>query len=252
MISVIIITKNEAHNIKDCLTSVSWAEEIIVVDSGSTDGTPDICRQFSNCRVIDTDWPGFGPQKNRALSYATQDWVLSLDADERVTNELKADLLATMTQPEHDGYEIPRRSQYCGRFIDHAGWYPDHVLRLFKRNTAQFSNDQVHEKVILNGSVAKLNQPLLHYSFENLEQVLHKVDHYSSLGAKQLYQKGKRASIGKAVYKGIWSFIRTYFLRLGILDGQEGLMLSISNAEGTYYKYAKLALLCKKRGPNGP
>lgn len=250
MISVIIITKNEAHNIKACLDSVSWADEIIVVDSGSNDGTQQICSGFSNCTLFETDWPGFGPQKNRALSHAKGDWVLSIDADERVTPELKDEILTAINSNSDHGYEIPRRSQYCGRFIDHAGWFPDHVLRLFKREQASFSNDQVHEKVILTGSTTKLTQPLLHYSFENLEQVISKVDHYSSLGATQLYQRGKRASIGKAVYKGIWSFIRTYFLRLGILDGQEGLMLSISNAEGTYYKYAKLALLCRKENTN--
>lgn len=246
MISIIIITKNEAHNIKDCLTSVSWAEEIIVVDSGSTDGTQDICRQFSNCRVIDTNWPGFGPQKNRALSYATRDWVLSIDADERITLDLKKEILDVVSTEAIGGYFIPRRSQYCGRFINHSGWSPDYVLRLFKRKKGTFSNDKVHEKVILQGTSAKLSHELLHYSFENLEQVLRKVDQYSTLGAEQMFAKGKRCGIKTAILKGFWAFIRTYILRIGCLDGKQGLMLAISNAEGTYYKYAKLALLSEK------
>ncbi len=250
MLSVIIITKNEAHNIGDCLDSVAWADEIIVVDSGSNDGTQAICNRYANCQLLETDWPGFGPQKNRALDQASHNWVFSIDADERVTPELRIELEQAMQKQNIDGYFIPRRSQYCGRFIDNAGWYPDYVLRLFKRSKARFSDDKVHEKVLVSGLHEHLNNPLLHYSFANLEQVLHKVDHYSTLGAKQLYARGKRATVGKAVYKGIWSFIRTYLLRRGFLDGKEGLMLAISNAEGTYYKYAKLALLCNLEQSN--
>ena len=246
MISAILITKNEAHNIRDCLESVSWAEEIIIVDSGSTDGTVEICRQYTD-KVFVTDWPGFGPQKNRALAEATQPWVLSLDADERVTDELRRQIDdAVASAAEYTGYDIPRKSTYCGRFIKRSGWYPDYVLRLFRRDCARFSEDSVHEKVILKGKRGRLTTPLLHYSFDNLEQVLHKMDHYSSLGAQQLFERGRRATLTTAVLKGMWSFIRSYILKLGLLDGREGLMLAISNAEGTYYKYAKLALLCRR------
>lgn len=250
MISVIIITKNEASNIRDCLNSVSWADEIIVVDSGSNDGTQEICRGYANCKLVETDWPGFGPQKNRALERASHNWVFSIDADERVSDELRREIIETVKDGSHDGYLIPRRSQYCGRFIDHAGWYPDYVLRLFKKDQSQFTDDKVHEKVVVKGSEGKLSEPLLHYSFSNLEQVLSKVDHYSTLGAQQLYARGKKATVGKAIYKGFWSFIRTYLIRRGFLDGKHGLMLAISNAEGTYYKYAKLALLCEQGKQN--
>lgn len=246
MISAILIVKNEAHHLKDCLTSISWADEIIVVDSGSDDGSQKICKQF-NCRLLETDWPGFGPQKNRALDLATHDWIFSIDADERVSPKLRDEILKIVESTPEDGFDIPRNSTYCGRFIKHAGWTPDYVLRLFRKDKGRFSNDKVHEKVNVQGSVSKLVNPLTHYSFDTLDQVLDKVNHYSTLGAQQLYAQGKRASLGKAIGKGIWSFIRTYFLRRGILDGREGLMLAISNAEGTYYKYAKLALLSRQK-----
>lgn len=245
MLSVIIITKNEAHNLRDCLQSVSWADQIVVVDSGSSDGSQAICREF-NCTLQEADWPGFGPQKSRALALATHEWILSIDADERVSDELRDEILRTIKSSSNQGYDIPRNSTYCGRFIKHAGWTPDYVLRLFRRESGRFTDDKVHEKVVIQGSVEKLTTPLTHYSFDSLDQVLDKVNHYSTLGAQQLYNKGKRASLGKAIFKGFWSFIRTYFLRMGILDGREGMMLAISNAEGTYYKYAKLALLSRE------
>lgn len=246
MISVIVITKNEAQNIDDCLASVNWADEIIVVDSGSTDGTVDICKKYTD-KIFVTDWPGFGPQKNRALEKATQPWVLSLDADERVTDQLREEIVnAIASGSANTGYDVPRKSTYCGRFMARSGWYPDYVLRLFRRDCGRFSDDAVHEKVIVEGSTGRLTTPLLHYSFDNLEQVLHKVDHYSSLAARQLFERGRQATLATAIFKGMWSFIRSYFLKLGFLDGREGLMLAISNAEGTYYKYAKLMLLCKQ------
>lgn len=248
-LSVILITKNEAHNLHDCLTSLHWADEIIVVDSGSSDGSQDICREFG-CTLIETDWPGFGPQKNRALQLATHQWVLSIDADERITDQLRSDIIqAINTDDDISGYYMPRSSSYCGRFIKHSGWYPDYILRLFQREKARFSDDKVHEKIIITGKTAKLTNHLIHYSFSDLEQVLGKVNQYSSLGAEQLYKQGKRSTITKAIGKGIWSFLRSYIFRRGFLDRQEGLMLAISNAEGTYYKYAKLALLCKQQDP---
>ncbi|NQZ33595.1 MAG: glycosyltransferase family 2 protein [Oceanospirillaceae bacterium] len=242
MISVIIITKNEVHHLRECLESVSWADEIIVLDSGSTDGSQEICRNF-NCQLIETDWPGFGIQKNRALSYASNDWVLSIDADERVSDSLKKEILSTLENPLHMGYYMPRRSSYCGQFIEHSGWSPDFILRLFKRQNSRFTDDLVHEKAIVDGSTGKLSEILIHYSFRTLDQVLDKVNLYSTLGAQKLYKQGKRSSLSKAIFKGLWSFFRTYILQLGILDGSKGLMLAISNAEGTYYKYAKLSLL---------
>jgi glycosyltransferase involved in cell wall biosynthesis len=239
-LSVIIITKNEADNIQACLDSVRFADQWIIVDSGSTDGTVAIARA-AGATVMEADWPGFGPQKNRALDAAQGEWVLSLDADERVTPELAAEIRRVLAVPDGaDAYEIPRLSWYCGRFIRHAGWTPDYVLRLFRRGTARFSDHVVHERVLADGPAQKLESLLLHYSFRDFSQVLSKVDHYSTLSARQAHARGKRASVFTALLHGWWAFIRTYFLRLGMLDGQHGLALAISNAEGSYYRYVKL------------
>lgn len=245
-LSVIIITKNEGLNIRACLESVAWADEIIVVDSGSTDDTVTISREFTP-HVYIHDWPGFGAQKNRALNYASKDWVLSLDADERVTPELRRDIEAVLKGANAIAYRIPRLSNYCGRFMHHSGWYPDHVTRLFLRGKAHFSDDLVHERLLVEGSTAQLDGMLLHYAFDNLEEVLHKVNQYSSAGAQMMQRRGRRVTLTGAVLRGLWSFVRTYFLRAGFLDGREGFMLAVSNAEGTYYRYLKLMLLNQKK-----
>jgi glycosyltransferase involved in cell wall biosynthesis len=244
-LSVIIITKNESLNIRECLETVKWADEIIVVDSGSTDATADICRTYTP-HVYLHDWPGFGMQKNRALDYASKEWVLSLDADERVTPELRAEIELAMREGKAQGYEVPRLSSFCGRFMRHSGWYPDHVLRLFKRGSARFSDNLVHEKLLIESKTEKLSGLLLHYAFENLEEVLHKTNQYSTAGAQMQYQRGRQSSLSGAVFRGLWSFMRTYILRAGFLDWREGFMLAVSNAEGTYYRYLKLMLLHKK------
>ena len=244
-LSIIIITKNEALNIRECIETVKWADEIIVVDSGSTDDTVAICREFTP-HVYIHDWPGFGIQKNRALDYASKDWVLSLDADERVTPELRAEIEATMREGKALGYEVPRLSSFCGRFMRHSGWYPDYVLRLFRRGRARFSDNLVHERLIMDSKTERLTGLLLHYAFENLEEVLHKTNQYSTAGAQMQFQRGRQSSLSGAVLRGLWSFVRSYVLRAGFLDGREGFMLAVSNAEGTYYRYVKLMLLNKK------
>ncbi|HID81951.1 MAG TPA: glycosyltransferase family 2 protein [Chromatiales bacterium] len=242
MLSVIIITKNEEKKIRDCLESVKWADEIVVVDAGSEDRTVQICKEYATI-VVTEKWTGFGPQKNKALALAKGDWILSIDADERITDELQDEILQTVAHPaDHNAFEIPRHSNYCGRFMKYSGWYPDYVLRLFKKDSGKFSDDLVHEKVVVAGKTGKLATPIRHYSFDNLDQVIQKMNDYSSLSAENMHLNGKSASLGKAVGRGFWTFFRTYILRLGFLDGKEGLMLAISNAEGTYYKYAKLAL----------
>lgn len=238
-LSVIIITKNEAHNIRACLESVAWADEIIVVDSGSTDGTVEICREFG-AQVYVHDWPGFGAQKNRALGYATKDWILSIDADERVTPELWAELEHAMCEGKAGGYFCPRLSQFCGKFIHHSGWYPDYVLRLFRRSNGRFSDSLVHESVILNGMTARLKNPLLHYSYLTEADVRRKIEHYSAAAASQMYQSGRRSMRFDAPIRGAWAFIRTYMLRLGFLDGIAGFNIARMNARTTYRKYKKL------------
>ncbi|SFC37785.1 Glycosyltransferase involved in cell wall bisynthesis [Polaromonas sp. OV174] len=242
-LSVTVITKNEAHNIEACLRSVMFANQLVVLDSGSTDETVEIARSLGAEVSVSSDWLGFGKQKNRALALASSDWVLSLDADERVTPELQAEILAVLEAPAFDVYAFPRLSSYCGQYMRHSGWYPDRVTRLFRRQSAQFSDDLVHEKVLTSCQVGLLGSQLLHESFKSFEAVLDKVNRYSSAGAQGLLKKGKKASLGKALGHGFWAFIRTYFLRLGFLDGRMGLVLAISNAEGTYYRYLKLWLL---------
>jgi glycosyltransferase involved in cell wall biosynthesis len=241
-LSVIIITKNESEHITRCLQSVAWADEIIVLDSGSTDNTVELCQQITP-HVFETDWPGFGIQKQHALDKARGVWVLSLDADEHISDMLKLDIQHAMHHPSHQGFEIPRLSSYCGKEIKHGGWWPDYVLRLFKKDQGCFSDSRVHERVIVQGSTGKLSHPIQHESYISLEEVLDKTNHYSSLGAEMLFDKGRHSSLGMAILRGLWTFLRTYLIKASFLDGNQGLMLAISNAEVTYYKYLKLYLL---------
>lgn len=245
-LSVIIITKNEAHDIRDCLTSVAWADEIIILDSGSTDETLNIAREFTPNVYTSSDWQGFGIQKNRALAYATKDWVLSLDADERADAALLKEIQQVLKSSEFDVYFIPRLSSFCGRFIHHSGWRPDYVARLFKRGSASFSNHLVHESLAFTAPTGYLKQSILHLSYQNLDEVLDKMQRYAMLGAKELHARNKRASLLGAIGHGAWAFIRTYIIRLGFLDGAQGFMLAVNNAETTYYKYLQLYFLIKK------
>jgi glycosyltransferase involved in cell wall biosynthesis len=241
-LSVIVITKDEEAVIRRCLESVAWADEIVVVDSGSRDRTLEICREF-HAKVAVRAWPGPGAQRNRALELASGDWVLALDADEWVPAELRAEIERLIAAgAAHVAYDIPRLSSYCGRYMRHGGWWPDYVLRLFRRGFGRFEESRVHERLVPNGSVGRLRAHLMHEPFVDLEQVLAKLDRYSTWGAQELEEAGGRAGLSTAVAHGLWTFLRTYVLRLGFLDGREGFMLAVSNAEGTYYKYLKLWL----------
>jgi glycosyltransferase involved in cell wall biosynthesis len=247
-LSITIITKNEAASIARCLESVVWADEIILLDSASTDGTPEIARRHRARVENSTDWPGYGPQKNRALALATGDWVLSLDADEWITPELRAEIERVVASPgAHAAFKMPRLSSYCGRFMRHSGWWPDHVTRLFRRGQARFSDDIVHERLIVDGSVGALREPLRHEAIRDLDEALVKMNAYSTAGAQMRHARGNSASLVGAVWHGAWTFFRTYLLRAGFLDGREGFMLAVSNAEGAYYRYLKLLLLGEKR-----
>ena len=246
-LSVALIARNEVHNLADCLRSVAWADEVVVIDSGSTDGTQALAESLG-ARVISTsDWPGFGVQKNRALDACTGDWILSLDADERVTAELQAEIIATLRAPAFDVYEMPRRSSYCGRFIEHSGWTPDYCRRLLRRSAARFSDARVHETLVVDRPVGRLRAHLLHYSFRSMDDVLDKVNRYSSESARMLVEQGRRPGLGTALLHGLSAFIRTYVVKLGFLDGRHGLMLAISNAEGSYYRYVKAMLLAEQQ-----
>lgn len=243
-LSAVIITRDAAEVLRPCLESLSFADEIVVVDSGSRDQTLAIAREFTAAVYSHTDWQGFGVQRNRALAYASADWMLVLDADERVGPELRHEIARLLaTAPATDVWCIPRQSTYCGRVIRHSGWSPDYVARLFRRGRAQYSEDLVHERLRFTGDAGRLQAPILHESYRSLEEVLEKMNRYSSAGAAQLAAAGRRGGLAAALGHAAWAFLRSYVLRLGLLDGREGLLLAISNAEGTYYRYLKLMYL---------
>jgi glycosyltransferase involved in cell wall biosynthesis len=201
----------------------------------------EICRTFTD-RVYETDWPGFGIQKNRALSHARCDWVLSLDADERVTPALAGEIRERLlhNQTSANGLTIPFQSSYLGRTMRHGDWRNERHLRLFRRSAGRFSDDPVHERLIVDGEIGTLENPILHYSFASLEEVLDKVNRYSTAGAERRFASGKRSSLLKALSHATWTFFRGYVLKAGFLDGREGFLLAVSNAEGSYYTYLKL------------
>lgn len=243
-LSVIIITKNEAQNIAACLESVRFADEVIVLDSGSTDGTQEIARNLGAQVHVTEDWPGFGQQKNRALDLATQPWVLSIDADERVTPELQQEILNILRAPGLDAYNIARLSEFCGKPIRHSGWWPDYVLRLFRRGACRFNDAAVHERVEPgNCSIGQLNFWLLHFPFENLEMLVAKINRYSSEAARVMAAKGKKSGVFCALGHCIWTFIRIYVLKQGFLDGRHGAVLAMAAAFGSFLRYSKLMFL---------
>lgn len=246
-LSVIIIARNNEATLRRCLESVAWAGEIVVLDSGSTDRTVEIAREFTANVHQTPDFPGHGPQKNRALDRATGDWVFSLDSDEWITPALRAELETTMAAPgDRTAFMMPRRSSFCGRFMRHSGWWPDYVTRLWRRGAARFSEDHTHDRVIVDGKLGRLRQPVLHEAVTDLEQMLVKINMYSSSSAAMFHREGRRASLATALLHGGWAFVRTYILRAGFLDGREGFMLAVINAENSYYRYAKLMLLGRK------
>ena len=246
-LSAILITKNAAATLRRCLESLQWADEIVVVDSGSSDGTVELARELGARVYATADWPGYGPQKNRALAHAHGDWVLSIDADEWLTPAARDEIDRAIAMPDaRAAYALPRRSSFCGRVMKHSGWWPDYVVRLFRRGSARFSDDLAHERLIVDGDVGRLKEPLRHEAIADLDQMLGKMNAYSTASALMLAGRGKRATLAGAVLHGAWAFVRTYFLRLGVLDGREGFLLAVANAEGSYYRYAKLALLAGK------
>jgi len=242
-LGVAIITRNAAARLAECLQAVAFADEIVVIDGGSTDGTTDIAR-LHGARVIEqTDWPGFGPQKNRAVDALSTSWILSIDADEIVSPELASAIRAALTAPTADVYAVDRLSSFCGHWVHHSGWYPDWIPRLFKRGAARFSDDLVHERLVFDTSAQRLTGKLMHYSYEDFADVLRKLDTYSTAGAQQRHAAGQRGSFGKALRRGAWAFVRTYLLRRGFLDGRAGFMIAVFNAETVYYRFLKLAHL---------
>jgi len=250
-LSVIVITKNEARNIEDCLKSVAFADEWVVLDGGSSDNTCEIAQAFGARVVRSENWPGFGKQKNRVLAEARGDWVLSIDADERVSAELAASIgSAVQNAPAGASavaaYELSRLSRFCGQWMLHGNWYPDHVLRLFRRESARFSDDLVHERLLPQGEVGRLNGHLLHETMPNLDDALGKMNRYTTGRAIDLVRRGKRGGLASAVSHAMWTFVRGYIFRRGFLDGHLGFVLAWYNAESTYYRYLKMWLLTRE------
>jgi glycosyltransferase involved in cell wall biosynthesis len=246
-LSAIIISRNEAANIGACLDSLAFCDERIVVDGGSTDCTAEEAIA-KGARVVSHAFDGFGPQKNYALSLATGDWVLSIDADERVSPALARAIDAAIRKGSADAYEMPRLSRFLGRAMRHSGWYPDYVLRLFRRGRACFSDDLVHERVLCEGVVARIAEPLDHYPVLRLEDAVSRMDRYSTAGAEMLAASEREVSFASGITHGLWSFFRAYVWRLGFLDGHEGFLLAVANAEGTYYRYMKAWLAGRHHG----
>jgi glycosyltransferase involved in cell wall biosynthesis len=251
-LSVVVITFNEAANLRECLGSVSFADELVVLDSGSTDDTVALARECGARVAQTTDWPGFGPQKNRALALASCDWVLSLDADERVTPELAAEIRSAMASGAHAAYEIPRLTRFCGTWIRHCGWTPDRVLRLFRRGQARFSDDLVHERVVteLPGRPGRLIHHLLHESYPTPAQYWRKLEAYSQAWAQQHHAKGRRTSMLRAAASGTVAFLRSYVLRLGFLDGAMGFAVCTMQAQAAFGKYFALYCLNRQDDPS--
>ena len=248
-LSVIIISLNEATNIEACLISVAFADEIIVLDSGSTDATVEIAQRMGASVHHTKVWPGFGPQKNSALGLASHSWVLSVDADERVTPDLAVLINAAMRSDAADAYEIPRSTYFCGQWIRHCGWTPDRVLRLFKRESAHFSNDLVHEKLILkdpHARISRLTSPLLHYSYRTPADYWVKLQRYSQDWAVQRHLAGQRTTMTRAALSGMTAFVRSYFFRLGFLDGAMGFAVCSMQAQAAFGKYFELYCLHKQ------
>jgi glycosyltransferase involved in cell wall biosynthesis len=245
-LSAIVITKNEAANIGACLDSVAFCDERIVVDCGSTDATVAIARD-KGARVEFHEWLGFGPQKNYALSLASGTWVLSLDADESVSDELAASVKSAIAGGEADAFDVLRLSSFCGRQMRHSGWYPDHVLRLFRRGVACFDDVIVHERVIYDGRVRRLSGALMHHPVRKLEDSLSRLDRYSTAKAQTLIASGRRVTFMTGIGHGLFSFFRAYVLKAGFLDGAEGFLLAVVNAENSYYPYMKAWLETRKR-----
>lgn len=245
MLSVAMITRNEEDNIRDALESVKWAEEIVVVDSFSTDRTTEICRQYTD-KVFSVEWAGFSEQKNRAISLTTQPWILVLDADERVTDPLREEIQSLLSNsPPLDGYYVPRKNYFCNRWIRHSGWWPDYSLRLFRREKGRFEEREVHEAVKIDGKRGYLKNPLEHYTYRSIQDYMERMESYSTLAARELLKKGRTAGILDIIFRPAATFCRMYFLQAGFLDGIYGIILAYLYSLYTYNKYSKLKKMQK-------
>jgi glycosyltransferase involved in cell wall biosynthesis len=245
-LSVAIITKNEEENLRACLQSIAFASQIIVVDSGSTDATLPIAAGFG-CEIYQEDWLGFGPQKQLAIDKCREPWILVLDADERIPQETAEVIKTIITNPSvrEAGFSFPRRNYFQGRWIKHAGWWPDRIIRLFRKDSGRMTKATVHEALEVRGLVGVLEVPIEHFTESNLSRILQKIDNYSTLGAQEAFKEGKRASTGSAFLRAFFTFFQDYFIRGGFLDGRPGLTLAVTDSVNKFFKYAKLSELAR-------
>jgi glycosyltransferase involved in cell wall biosynthesis len=250
-LTVTVITRNEAQNIAAALESVSWADEIVVVDSNSTDETVAIASRYS-ARVEVRDWPGYAAQKNHAADLASHDWILSLDADERVTPALADEIRALLSDgPGAPGYRIPRVTRYLGRWIRSTDWYPDYQLRLYDRRAGRWNARLVHESVVVDGAPGVLRHELQHYAYRDISHHLATIDRYTTLAAEQWFAEGRRTGSLSALVHARLAFARNFILRRGFTDGAAGLIVSALNSYYVFLKFAKLWELQRARTPEG-
>ncbi len=250
-LSVAIITKDEAKNISACLESVRFADQIVVVDSGSTDDTVNIASSFG-CEVFVEKWRGFGPQKQSAIDRCKNRWILVLDADERIAPETALVIGDIVSQDNNDiaGYSFPRNNWFQGRRLKHI-WGGDRIIRLFLKERGRMTAAAVHESVEIDGTVKALDVPIEHFTESDLSRILIKINHYSTLGAWEAFREGRRATVWSASCRAALAFIQSYFLKLGVLDGTQGFTISVTDAVNKFFKYAKLSALCKQAGFTG-
>ncbi len=239
--SIAIITQDEEDRLPDCLESISFADEIVVVDSGSRDNTVDIAKSFG-CKVLTETWRGYARQKQFAVDNCANNWVLILDSDERVPNETATRIKELLASPDTDftAYSFLRKNFFHNRWIRHCGWWPDRITRLVDRRRGRFSDHLVHESWISEGRVKELDMTIEHRSFRNYSDLIHKLETYSSLAAQEMLRDGKRAGVLSPLSHGIWMFLRTYILEWGMLEGFDGFIISTLNGGGSFMKYAKL------------
>ena len=250
-LSVVIITKNEEENISRCLKSVEWADEIVVVDSGSTDKTADICREFEVV-FIETAWKGFGATKDFAVAKAKNNWILSVDADEVVSDELKKEIIAVLRDNQRkDGYNIRFTLFYLGKKILFSGVRNEYHLRLFDRRKGGFEKTKIHEGIKINGDIGVLDNPVYHYSYPSVSLHLDKIKRYSFLSAKKKFETGKKVSLFGIIFRSLFTFIRNYILLGGFLDGRAGFVFTMNSAVYTYFNYLFLWELNYKKKNRG-
>jgi glycosyltransferase involved in cell wall biosynthesis len=252
-VSAFILTYNEERKIEEAIKSVAWADEVVVADSYSTDRTLEIAERLG-ARVVEIPFEGFGKLRNDAVANTRFEWIFSLDADERCTDEVREEIRMVILDPDAaDAYLVPRRNLFMGRWIRRSGWYPDYRQpQLFRRGALRYVEDMVHERYVVQGRLGRLRSAIRQEPFKDLSELIRKMDRYSSLGAERLSEKGVRPGMGKALFHGLGAFVRHYVVRLGFLDGWPGFVIALGNFEGTFYRYAKQAEAQRERGASPP